>query len=59
MFVHYRLGNLVLSAVPVLVGGSTVGAYLGSKFALGLPEEYLKWLFTVAVGFMGFRMIRV
>ncbi|MHB8068967.1 MAG: sulfite exporter TauE/SafE family protein [Desulfobaccales bacterium] len=57
-YTHWRLGNVVLSVLPGLVGGITVGTYLGGSLAHLLSEADLRLVFAGMLILMGLRDIR-
>ena len=54
---HARLGNVVLWALPPVVGGTALGAYAGAKLGLSLPEQDLRVFFGCLMAFLGYRQV--
>eukprot|EP00936_MAST-01D_sp_MAST-1D-sp1_P002885 g2885.t1 len=54
---HARLGNVVLWALPPVVGGTVLGAYAGAKMGLSLPEQDLRVFFGCLMAFLGYRQV--
>ena len=54
---HWRLGNVVLSALPWLVAGLMGGALLGAQVAAALPGDALRVIFAVFVLALAVRMV--
>ncbi len=48
-YTHFRHGNLALSAVPGLVAGIIVGAFMGGLLANQLPEFWLRLIFAAVL----------
>lgn len=44
---NWRLGNVQFSLIPSLLVGAVIGAWLGSKIALSLPEQSLPITFGI------------
>ncbi len=53
---HWRLGNVVLSALPWLIAGLMAGALLGAHLAAALPGDTLRVIFAVFVLTLAVRM---
>jgi len=45
---HWRLGNVATRALPGLLGGTALGAYVGAQLAMLVPQEALRWFFCAA-----------
>jgi len=57
-YTHWRLGNMVMTIVPGLIGGIIVGAFAGGTLAQWLSEATLRLIFAAALIWMGVRDIR-
>jgi len=55
---YWRMGHVNLQLVPALCGGTLVGATAGSRFALAVPDEVLRWGFAVMFGCLGLRLLK-
>jgi len=51
--VHLRLGNVKTALLPPLLFGTIVGAVTGSHFALLIPEDVLRHIFTFVLTLIG------
>src|SRR5690554_501059 len=58
-FVHWRARRLDFSLIWGLVLGVVIGAFLGGRFALGIPERPLQVVFGVILIWMGLRYLGV
>ena len=56
-YTHYRLGNVRLRLVPMLMVGSAIGATCGGFIAARVPDEYLRWLFSSFLALNGARSL--
>lgn len=56
--VHHRAGTIVWAAGVPLALGAGLGAIVGSRVAVQLPEEELKWTFAGVMGFIGMYLLR-
>jgi uncharacterized protein len=54
---HFAKGNVILSVAPFLAMGAFVGAYAGSKLALTIEEESLKYGFSGVMVVLGLRTL--
>ncbi|WP_239016244.1 sulfite exporter TauE/SafE family protein [Spiribacter vilamensis] len=54
---HWRLGNLVVSALPWLVAGLVTGALVGAQLAAALSGDILRIIFALFVLALAVRMI--
>jgi len=50
---NWRLGNVHFSLIPSLALGAVIGAWLGSKIALALPEHGLRIAFGILLILLG------
>ncbi len=50
---NWRLGNVHLGLVPSLAFGAVIGAWLGSKIALAVPEQGLRIAFGILLVLLG------
>jgi len=57
-YTHWSLGHVRRDVVPGLLLGVLVGAFLGGRIALGIPEETLRTLFAVILIWMALRYLR-
>ena len=53
---HWRLGNVVLDALPWLVAGLMAGALLGAQIAAALPGDVLRIIFALFLLTLAVRM---
>ncbi|WP_235013306.1 sulfite exporter TauE/SafE family protein, partial [Spiribacter sp. SSL99] len=53
---HWRLGNLVVSALPWLVAGLVTGALIGAQLAAALSGDILRIIFALFVLALAARM---
>jgi uncharacterized protein len=54
---YYKHGAVNVSAAVFICAGFFIGALVGAKFAIGLPNEVLKKIFGVAMVAIGLQMI--
>jgi uncharacterized protein len=54
---HFAKGNVNLSVAPFLAMGAFMGAYAGSKLALSIDEESLKYGFSGVMVVLGLRTL--
>ena len=54
---YYKHGAVNVSAAVFICAGFFIGALVGAKFAVGLPNEVLKRIFGVAMVAIGLQMI--
>ena len=54
---YYQKGHIDLKVVGVMVIAFVIGGYIGSKWALVLPQETLKKIFAVILFYTGIRMM--
>jgi uncharacterized membrane protein YfcA len=54
---HYKLGNIVKRSVLPLAAGTAIGAVVGGKLALALPEDPLRWTFGALMCVLGGRQV--
>ncbi len=54
---NFRHGHVRLALLPGLISGGLLGAWLGSRLALSLPELHLRSLFAVLLLIIGFRYL--
>lgn len=54
---YYKKGNVDPKVVGLLALGFVAGSYLGSKWALSLPQETLKKIFAVFLLIMSIKML--
>ena len=57
-YTHWRLGHVRSELLLPLLFGVFLGAFLGGKVALGLPEAGLRLLFAVILLLMSLRYLR-
>ncbi len=57
-YTHWTLGHVRRKVVPGLLAGVLLGAYLGGRLALGIPEFLLRTLFAVILVWMALRYLR-
>lgn len=57
-YTHWRLGNVNRRVAPALIAGVIVGAFLGGRVALDMPEGILRGIFAVALLWTGVRYLR-
>lgn len=50
---NWRLGNVCLGLVPSLALGAVIGAWLGSRIALAIPEQGLRITFGILLVLLG------
>lgn len=56
-FYYYKSGNMNVKAVPIIALGFIVGGFLGSRFALSLPDAVIKKIFAVVLILIALKMI--
>lgn len=54
---YYNKGYIDVKVVGVMVIAFVIGGYIGSKWALALPQETLKKIFAVILFYTGIRMM--
>lgn len=54
---HWKLGNIVKTALPWLVSGLVVGALAGSQIAAALPGDVLRMIFAVFLLIIAARLV--
>ncbi len=54
---YYKKGYVDVKAVGLLSIGFVVGSYLGSKWALNIPQDMLKKLFAIFLLFLALKML--
>ncbi|MBM3439746.1 MAG: sulfite exporter TauE/SafE family protein [Bacteroidetes bacterium] len=54
---YYQKGHIDVKVVSVMVIAFVIGGYIGSKWALALPQETLKKIFAVILFYTGIRML--
>ena len=54
---YYRSGFVNISAALLLCAGFAIGGFLGSHFALDLPDRALKRFFAILLFGLGARMM--
>jgi uncharacterized membrane protein YfcA len=54
---HWKLGNTATKLLPGLIIGVLLGTYLGSAFALDMPENILRIIFCSVVVFTGIKYL--
>jgi hypothetical protein len=54
---HWRLGNIVMQALPWLAGGLVVGALAGAQIAAALPGDVLRIVFGVFLLAMAVKLL--
>lgn len=52
---HYKLGTISFRVLPFLILGSSIGAFIGSKFSLSLNEIQQRSVFGVTMTGLAFR----
>jgi len=57
-YTHWRLGHVDKKIAPGLLLGIVIGAFLGGRFALSIPEGILRWIFAVVLLWTGVRYLR-
>jgi uncharacterized membrane protein YfcA len=57
VFNYYKKGYVDVKAVGLLAVGFVLGSYLGSKYALSLPQETLKKIFAFFLILLAFKML--
>lgn len=53
---YYKEGALNLTYALIIAGAFLIGGYIGSKFALSIPEVTLKKIFAVVLFLIALRM---
>jgi uncharacterized membrane protein YfcA len=54
---YYKQGYIDIRVVVIMSVAFIVGAYLGSKFALSLPEKTVKTIFAIVLFWAGIKML--
>jgi hypothetical protein len=54
---YYQQGYVDLKVTIFVCVGFFLGAFLGAKFAIGIPEVFLRRIFGTALLFIAFKMI--
>jgi uncharacterized protein len=54
---YYKQGHVDFKAVGFIAAGFLAGGYLGSKLALGLPQETIKKIFAVLMIAIALKML--
>jgi uncharacterized membrane protein YfcA len=54
---NFRCGHVKFRLLPGLIAGGLLGAWLGSRLALALPELHLRSLFAVVLLLIGLRYV--
>src|SRR5256885_12003269 len=54
---YYKQGYIDIRVVVIMSLAFILGAYLGSKFALSLPEEKVKKVFAIILFYAGIKMM--
>ncbi|MCF8347941.1 MAG: sulfite exporter TauE/SafE family protein [Bacteroidales bacterium] len=54
---YYKEGALNLTYALIIAGAFLIGGYIGSKFALSIPEVTLKKIFAVVLFLIALRML--
>jgi uncharacterized membrane protein YfcA len=54
---YYKQGYIDFRVVLIMSAAFVLGAYLGSKFALSLPEEKVKKIFAIILFWAGIKMM--
>ncbi|KAG7370165.1 permease [Nitzschia inconspicua] len=54
---HFSQGNVVMRVAPFLATGAFLGSYAGSKLALSIDEEPLKYGFSVVMVVLGLQAL--
>lgn len=54
---YYKQGYVDIRVVLIMSVAFILGAYLGSKFALSLPEEKVKKIFAIVLFWAGIKMM--
>ena len=57
-YTHWRLGHVNRRIAPGLMAGIFVGAFIGGRVALDMPEGILRWIFAVVLLWTGVRYLR-
>jgi uncharacterized protein len=55
---HYRLGNVAGGLLFGMVPGILLGAFLGGNIVQFIPDDPLRWIFVLAMIFMGWLYIK-
>lgn len=55
---YARMGCVARGVVAPLLGGAVAGASLGSRVALEVPEESLRWTFAALLSVLGYRILK-
>mmetsp|Transcript_7980 Transcript_7980/g.21898 ORF Transcript_7980/g.21898 Transcript_7980/m.21898 type:complete len:306 (+) Transcript_7980:36-953(+) len=50
---HWRMGNVAAAALPGLLAGTALGAYVGAQLAMSVPQEALRWFFCASFVVLG------
>ncbi len=53
---YYKEGALNLTYALIIAGAFLIGGYIGSKFALSIPEAVLKKIFAIVLFLIALRM---
>jgi uncharacterized membrane protein YfcA len=54
---YYKEGALNLTYALIIAGAFLIGGYIGSKFALSIPEVTLKKIFAIVLFLIALRML--
>ncbi len=54
---YYKQGHIDIRVVLIMSVAFILGAYLGSKFALSLPEERVRKIFAIILFWAGIKMM--
>lgn len=54
---YYQKGYIDVKVVAVMLVAFVIGGYIGSKWAMNLPQETLKKIFAVILFYTGIRMM--
>jgi uncharacterized membrane protein YfcA len=53
---YWKAGELNLKYALIIAGAFIIGGYIGSKFALDIPESGLRRIFAIALALIAIRM---
>ena len=54
---YYKQGHIDFNIVFILAIGFVIGSFLGSKFAMNIPQEIIKKCFAILMIYIAFKML--
>lgn len=54
---YYKQGHIDFNIVFILAIGFVIGSFLGSKFAMNIPQEIVKKCFAILMIYIAFKML--